>query len=170
MSTKLGLVYDEAMLAHKSETPHPEQPARISSIYAALQEAGVVERCGKTMRFVCCCSSCYFLNFKLPARILCACSRCVRIPARKAREEELEGVHTSAYVSLITESLPTFSARELRLRGNAWNSIYLCDATTNSALYAAGSTVAITEEVCTLRCCVQSDDLSSMLCHLCDVL
>jgi hypothetical protein len=40
----LGLVYDEEMTRHESFTPHPEQPARVSSIYFALTEAGVVDK------------------------------------------------------------------------------------------------------------------------------
>lgn len=41
-----GIVYDEQMKAHKNERyDHPESPARISSIWEALVNGGVVECC-----------------------------------------------------------------------------------------------------------------------------
>eukprot|EP00897_Mesotaenium_endlicherianum_P009829 jgi/Mesen1/8875/ME000530S08285 len=42
----VGLVYDERMLAHEDPlSDHPEQPARISSIYACLEKFGLAQRC-----------------------------------------------------------------------------------------------------------------------------
>ncbi|CAK9237182.1 unnamed protein product [Sphagnum troendelagicum] len=45
----VGLVYDSRMCAHENESDrkHPEQPARITSIYQRLTSAGVVARCVK---------------------------------------------------------------------------------------------------------------------------
>ncbi|CAM6092712.1 unnamed protein product [Calypogeia fissa] len=45
----VGLVYDERMCAHRNEDNswHPEQPARITSIFKALDSAGIVDRCVK---------------------------------------------------------------------------------------------------------------------------
>jgi hypothetical protein len=42
----VGLVYDSRMCAHENESDrkHPEQPARITSIYQRLTSAGVVAR------------------------------------------------------------------------------------------------------------------------------
>ena len=44
MSTT-GLVYDERMCAHKDQMSHPEDPARIKSIYAMLKDKGLAQRC-----------------------------------------------------------------------------------------------------------------------------
>jgi len=43
----VGIVYDEEMTKHHDleDDEHPEQPARITSIYGKLQEAGLVDRC-----------------------------------------------------------------------------------------------------------------------------
>lgn len=49
----LGVVYDEAMMQHESALPHPEQPARILSIFQALTDGGIVEKCART-----CCMQC----------------------------------------------------------------------------------------------------------------
>jgi hypothetical protein len=42
----VGLVYDARMCAHQNESnsEHPEQPERISSIYQCLKSAGIVAR------------------------------------------------------------------------------------------------------------------------------
>lgn len=56
-------------------------------------------------------------------------------------------MHTESFVDLIVDDLPGFNARDRRLRANGWNSVYLSEATTDCALLAAGSTVALTEAV-----------------------
>lgn len=93
--------------------------------------------------------SCFQSNF-------CVCTprppssphfRAIRIPARKATKAELASVHTESFVDLIVDDLPGFNARDRRLRANGWNSVYLSEATTDCALLAAGSTVALTEAV-----------------------
>lgn len=47
MASRVGLVYDERMCAHENvdSDDHPEQPARITSIYQRLKAEGVVDRC-----------------------------------------------------------------------------------------------------------------------------
>jgi hypothetical protein len=47
---RTGLVFDDRMLGHRDpletdDDPHPEQPARITSIYAELQQQGLARRC-----------------------------------------------------------------------------------------------------------------------------
>lgn len=46
----VGLVFDRAMMKHESVAPHPEQPARISTIFEALEEAGVASGCVATRK------------------------------------------------------------------------------------------------------------------------
>jgi len=43
--SRVGLVYDRRMEEHESAVFHPEQPARIASIFAMLADQGLAHRC-----------------------------------------------------------------------------------------------------------------------------
>lgn len=112
-SKRVGLVYDERMMAHKDpEDPdHVEQPSRISRIYEKLEKDGLAERC-------------------------------VRVPARKATKEELESVHEEKHVDFI-DSLTGKDINELTELSQLYNSIYFNESSTESALLSAGSLVEV---------------------------
>ena len=40
-----GLLYNEAFLAHKAQDAHPEQPARLTVMWSALENAGLTDAC-----------------------------------------------------------------------------------------------------------------------------
>uniref|UniRef100_A0A8C2GWZ1 Protein deacetylase HDAC6 n=1 Tax=Cyprinus carpio TaxID=7962 RepID=A0A8C2GWZ1_CYPCA len=65
-------------------------------------------------------------------------SRCLRIPARLATEEELALCHSSAHISTI-KSTEHMKPRDLHRLGNDYNSIYICNESYTCALVAAGS-------------------------------
>uniref|UniRef100_A0A8C1RMS7 Protein deacetylase HDAC6 n=1 Tax=Cyprinus carpio TaxID=7962 RepID=A0A8C1RMS7_CYPCA len=65
-------------------------------------------------------------------------SRCLRIPARLATEEELALCHSSEHISNI-KSTEHMKPRDLHRLGNDYNSIYICNESYTCALMAAGS-------------------------------
>uniref|UniRef100_A0A8C2G9X6 Protein deacetylase HDAC6 n=1 Tax=Cyprinus carpio TaxID=7962 RepID=A0A8C2G9X6_CYPCA len=65
-------------------------------------------------------------------------SRCLRIPARLATEEELTLCHSSEHISTI-KSTEHMKPRDLHRLGNDYNSIYICNESYTCALMAAGS-------------------------------
>ncbi|KAG1972143.1 histone deacetylase 6 isoform X2 [Pimephales promelas] len=65
-------------------------------------------------------------------------SRCHRIPARLATEEELALCHSSKHISII-KSTEHMKPRDLNRLGNDYNSIYINNESYTCALMAAGS-------------------------------
>uniref|UniRef100_A0A673GYI4 Protein deacetylase HDAC6 n=1 Tax=Sinocyclocheilus rhinocerous TaxID=307959 RepID=A0A673GYI4_9TELE len=65
-------------------------------------------------------------------------SRCLRIPARLATEEELALCHSSEHISTI-KSTEHMKPRDLHRLGNGYNSIYISNESYTCALMAAGS-------------------------------
>uniref|UniRef100_A0A672MKQ5 Protein deacetylase HDAC6 n=1 Tax=Sinocyclocheilus grahami TaxID=75366 RepID=A0A672MKQ5_SINGR len=65
-------------------------------------------------------------------------SRCLRIPARLATEEELALCHSSEHISTI-KSTEHMKPRDLHRLGNDYNSIYISNESYTCALMAAGS-------------------------------
>jgi len=74
-SSDMGVVYDTRMLAHEDPTDpsHPEQPARISSIFAVLEEQGLLT------------------------------SGVMRVPATRAVEEDMLAVHAADWLATCHE-------------------------------------------------------------------
>ncbi|XP_043103725.1 histone deacetylase 6 isoform X2 [Puntigrus tetrazona] len=65
-------------------------------------------------------------------------SRCLRIPARLATEEELALCHSSEHIGII-KSTEHMKPRDLHRLGNDYNSIYISNESYTCALMAAGS-------------------------------
>lgn len=114
---RVGLVYDERMMAHENpEGGHPEQPARLSSIYDQLVSDGLA-------------------------------ARCVPVIARAATDEELEGVHTCEHVALMSSVSTVLNAEERDTLSETFNSIYFNEGSSLAALLAAGSLVELAAKV-----------------------
>ncbi|CAI7759966.1 unnamed protein product [Closterium sp. NIES-53] len=115
---RVGLVYDERMMAHQDpEMDHPEQPARIHRIFSYLHSIGLAHRC-------------------------------IRVPAREARDEELQSVHTRDHVAFIRAvSSEQLSAEEREACSRAFNSIFFNEGSSSSALLAAGSVAELSQQV-----------------------
>ena len=56
-------------------------------------------------------------------------------------------MHTERHWETVNEVFPSLTTRELKLRANAYDSVYLNASSKESALYAAGSTVELTHRV-----------------------
>ncbi|CAI5987305.1 unnamed protein product [Closterium sp. NIES-64] len=115
---RVGLAYDERMMAHQDpEMDHPEQPARIHRIFSYLHSTGLAQRifCSPTLfsiflsphpsYFTIPYPSAPHPTHLLPVNPVNTRSsrgqpfRCIRVPAREARDEELQSVHTRDHLS-----------------------------------------------------------------------
>ncbi|CAI5487404.1 unnamed protein product [Closterium sp. Naga37s-1] len=74
--------------------------------------------------------------------------RCIRVPAREARDEELQAVHTRDHVAFIRAvSSEQLSAEEREACSRAFNSIFFNEGSSSSALLAAGSVAELSQQV-----------------------
>ena len=71
-NTRLGFLYDPAVLSHQPPAGHPERPARVSAVMDLLERERMLERL-------------------------------TRLPVTPATREQLERVHTPAYLDFVEE-------------------------------------------------------------------
>ncbi|CAK9231555.1 unnamed protein product [Sphagnum troendelagicum] len=115
----VGLVYDARMCAHQNESnsEHPEQPERISSIYQCLKSAGIVARC-----------------VKVEARE--ATDEELRSVHTESHVELMKAV-----------SSRTYGRHGRKGIAKRYNSIYFNEGSSESALLAAGSVIEVSDQV-----------------------
>ena len=99
---------------------HPENPARISRIYDKLN---VVDEFGNNLA-----------------------SRCRRLDARDATQEELSWIHTSEYLNQMNASTQ-MKQSELNLKEKKFKSVFICPQTQSAALLSAGSCLQVVHSI-----------------------
>lgn len=115
---RLAVFYDPAMERHEDDEPHPECPERISRIYGALVEAGVMER--KEVR-------------RLET-------------GRQLTQEEAELVHDASHWERLQEQ-QLVDQEERDEIAEKMNSIYLNSHSLECGLLAAGGVLAAVDRV-----------------------
>jgi histone deacetylase 6 len=117
--SRIGIVYDEKMTQHEDpiDSSHPEQPARVSAIFAQLERDGLLDA-----------------------------SKALRVAAPSVGEADLLTVHTKDWLSTChdcdKETLP-----ELIFTSRRFDSVFMNEASLECAKLSAGGTVELTKRV-----------------------
>jgi len=112
-----GLVYDERMLLHECSWDK-------NHIESPLRLSRIWERC----------------------RVLGLVDRCVQLPARAARDDELNLYHSNNFIGVI-EGSKTLTPAESETLCEGYDSVYLCNETAEAARLAAAAGIDLVDAV-----------------------
>jgi histone deacetylase 6 len=121
---RIGIVYDEKMAEHEDpvDPSHPEQPARISSIFSQLAKDGLLDS-----------------------------TKALNVEAPSAHDADLLTVHTRDWLATCHECNES-TLPELIFKSRRFDSVFMNEASLECAKLSAGGTVELTKRVLRGEC------------------